>query len=423
MHNIFYKIVLGIFSVMLLTFLITCKSSIESQKNVAYLYANTTETQVLPSKIYHISASQSRLFLDVPKDLIYFDSTEVANILVTTRLSSDFKAQKLLWTVTDTFAVRNKTGDVIYKQILDIAEGNDYYLHISLSSPLQPRVLNKTINVYKSDAYNDQNYLLTNAQGTLLFNSYASVGTRLWVHYRGNTKAENALYKGNRYVQEYLPALPPFITDKNRPLPSQPDSTWEFNKSFTLTNEALYTFRASNTIKGGISVISVSGDYPKLTHIESLIGALRYITRNEEYENLIQAKSNGEKAAKSAIDDFWLARAGSFDRGKVLIKTFYSRVQNANSYFSTYQEGWKSDRGVLYIIYGPPNEVYKTSYGERWVYTQLDLLDRMPLSFNFTQVSNDFSSQHYQLYRQAYYEMSWHECVGAWRKGIIKNVR
>ena len=36
---------------------------------------------------------------------------------------------------------------------------------------------------------------------------------------------------------------------------------------------------------------------------------------------------------------------------------YYSRVSYANEHFRHFIEGWKTDRGMIYIIYGPPNYV------------------------------------------------------------------
>ena len=71
---------------------------------------------------------------------------------------------------------------------------------------------------------------------------------------------------------------------------------------------------------------------------------------------------------KLALDKFWLAKAGSEERGKELIRKYYNRVQDANNYFSSYTEGWRTDRGMISIIFGKPNVVTRTRREEIWSY-------------------------------------------------------
>ena len=40
-----------------------------------------------------------------------------------------------------------------------------------------------------------------------------------------------------------------------------------------------------------------------------------------------------------------------------IMDEYYSRVGYANKNFTTYQEGWRTDRGMIYIIFGPPSNV------------------------------------------------------------------
>ncbi|MDZ7822184.1 MAG: GWxTD domain-containing protein [Candidatus Marinimicrobia bacterium] len=40
-----------------------------------------------------------------------------------------------------------------------------------------------------------------------------------------------------------------------------------------------------------------------------------------------------------------------------LMNEYYYRVQTANQRFSGQREGWRSDRGMIYIIYGEPDAV------------------------------------------------------------------
>jgi GWxTD domain-containing protein len=57
---------------------------------------------------------------------------------------------------------------------------------------------------------------------------------------------------------------------------------------------------------------------------------------------------------------------------------YFRRVAYANEHFSSYIEGWKSDRGMVFIMLGPPNNVdrhpfeYDSKPYEIWEYYNLN---------------------------------------------------
>ena len=37
---------------------------------------------------------------------------------------------------------------------------------------------------------------------------------------------------------------------------------------------------------------------------------------------------------------------------------YFKRVQYANAAFKSFQDGWKTDRGMIFILFGPPSDVF-----------------------------------------------------------------
>lgn len=60
-----------------------------------------------------------------------------------------------------------------------------------------------------------------------------------------------------------------------------------------------------------------------------------------------------------------------------LMDEYYSRVEYANMQFESHIDGWRTDMGMIYIRYGPPDEIqkyvdqYQTNY-EIWYYNRID---------------------------------------------------
>ncbi|MCX6614135.1 MAG: GWxTD domain-containing protein, partial [Acidobacteria bacterium] len=50
----------------------------------------------------------------------------------------------------------------------------------------------------------------------------------------------------------------------------------------------------------------------------------------------------------------------------------YRRIGYANQKFATKIEGWKTDRGRVYITYGPPDEIEMHPGRASWLYKRID---------------------------------------------------
>jgi len=142
------------------------------------------------------------------------------------------------------------------------------------------------------------------------------------------------------------------------------------------------------------------------------VDALRYITTEDEYKSI---KNSSDP--KAAIDEFWISCSGSKDRARKLIKNYYGRVAHSNRYFSSFVPGWKTDRGLIYVIFGPPESVLISTTREYWVYGKEGSIDNV--TFEFVQAKNPFSKTDYRLVRNEIYKPYWHRVVGAWREGRI----
>jgi len=107
---------------------------------------------------------------------------------------------------------------------------------------------------------------------------------------------------------------------------------------------------------------------------------LRYIVKGADYKQMVEAD---EATRDSLVAAFWRQRdpEPAVSRNQ-LREEFYRRVAFAEMRFaaaSSGKAGWETDRGRIYIKYGPPREVHHqfaeqgaTPY-EIWLYPDLDL--------------------------------------------------
>jgi GWxTD domain-containing protein len=146
--------------------------------------------------------------------------------------------------------------------------------------------------------------------------------------------------------------------------------------------------------------------------VSSLEWPIRFITTKTEHEEIIK-----NSYPKLLIDRFWLECGGSKEHARELIRVFYRRVEEANYYFSTYTEGWKSDRGMIHLLFGNPNQIIRSSQGEVWNYGEDS--NAALLSFTFKKVDSPFTNNLYLLEREPGYKPYWERMVQTWRSGKI----
>ncbi len=393
----------------------TSKSKNLKKYNQAYLYTETSKVPHIHLKVHHVSKDSADIYLGFPVDKLKLDSSKNAQLKVTYELYKDLNGKSILYSLVAQFEV-NKAQQLsdfaTLKNRIAVKDGQDYLLKIIVLDGVALKNYYLEGLVKKNSAFNEQSFLVTNAYNNqVLFDSYEKKNSRIRVQYRNESEP-------TLQVKYYPPfrelALPTFKTERKRPYIYEMDSTFNTTDGiFTINQLGTYTVQIKEARGTGLVLVSVDNRFPKLADAKDLVEALRYITKSEEFEKMIWADDS-----KAAVDSFWLDRAGSFDRGKVLVKEFYGRVQRANQFFTTYKEGWKTDRGVVFVIYGEPDVVYKTATSEQWIYEASTSQQR--ISFTFKQGIHPFYESEPQLIRHPSYEDSWHQSVYEWRKGLIR---
>ncbi len=99
-----------------------------------------------------------------------------------------------------------------------------------------------------------------------------------------------------------------------------------------------------------------------IEHIDFIekVNQLLYIASKAEMTKLKNAKIS---QIDSLWQDFWKQR----DPIPTTIKNeseiiYFKRIKYTNEHFSTYKDGWKTDRGMIYIKYGPPDDIENHSF-------------------------------------------------------------
>lgn len=111
--------------------------------------------------------------------------------------------------------------------------------------------------------------------------------------------------------------------------------------------------------------ISFKWDYFPAS-IEDLDLAIRqtlYIASGDEYDKMRAAKTPEQK--QRAFMEFWRSKDPnpSSPRNDKMVE-YYERVRVANARYSTYFDGWRTDMGMIYIMYGDPSSIERNPFSE-----------------------------------------------------------
>ena len=114
-----------------------------------------------------------------------------------------------------------------------------------------------------------------------------------------------------------------------------------------------------------------------IVDIDKAIAEMVYIASPEEMSRMEKGKNEKEKTERFL--EFWKSKDPSpaNERNEVF-EEYFRRVDYSNKHFSQYMEGWRSDRGMVYIILGAPNNIerhpfeYDSKPYEIWQYYELN---------------------------------------------------
>lgn len=217
------------------------------------------------------------------------------------------------------------------------------------------------------------------------------------------------------FSQYYPLPAPPFVPEERPRFNYKPDSSFRVSLEngnsapLELNRQGFYFFSKDSAFKEGFTLFRFSPGFPEVMNARQMLIPLRFITSAKEFEKL-SSSSN----LRSAVDSFWIATAGNSERALMLIHDYYSRVQRANELFSSHMEGWQTDRGLIYIIYGTPNVVYRRNSQEEWIYGETG--NMRSLHFYFMKVENPFSTSDFVLLRDPTIKQVWYMAVERWRR-------
>ena len=90
-------------------------------------------------------------------------------------------------------------------------------------------------------------------------------------------------------------------------------------------------------------------------------------------------ESSESETKRNLFVQFWKKRDPSPEtENNELMIEYYRRIQYSNEHFATFQEGWKADMGMVFILFGHPNDIERHPFDinskpyEIWYYYDIN---------------------------------------------------
>src|SRR5450759_989312 len=412
----------------------SCKSTQQAvdYKDLSYLY-NPTKSPINPQyNVINKSDELSVLSVRFSMNDLFFSEANpqgvpTALVLLTVKLYSISQGRTLADTAVLDLNIVKEAGkqEYIYEVPLKVEKGTEYLAEIKVLDRLRLQVA-QAFFLFNTLSYNNKfNFRFQgHFNKNLLFSPVLRVNEyiNLVYSYGHVDSLFISFYKPFREIPD-----PPSILLPEKTLDYEPQKVVALPYSDTLPmmfpNQGIFLCSIYRNIKEGFTFLNLGSTYPKLTTPEIMIEPLAYLASQDELAELRSAAK-----PKAALDGFWIKCGGNVDKARELIRIYYTRVLYSNYYFTSYKEGWRSERGMIYIIYGPPDKVYKTSEEESWGYRKPVIKSSWGgryrvsdeyLFFNFKKRENLYSDNDYYLSRSETLVTYWDQAISNWRKGIV----
>ena len=276
---------------------------------------------------------------------------------------------------------------------LDTRQGDEYYYSTDIKSSFVFDQVNFGA-YYANNVGFDQNYL--NVGESLLFKS------------NGGPNLHGFYYPVSLEVPYPPMETKPAAVPRELQVIDQGDFLELVPKSFD--EIGYYFIQSDTTASAGLLLKTVHEAFPKVKNWEEMVDMVTYISTRKEHDELKAAVDK-----KKALDTYWLGLTRNPDTAKELIREYFRQVEFANILFTDFKEGWKTDKGMIYIVMGPPQEVNFYLDREVWSYGGTNESSR--IRFTFARVKNILSPHYYTLNRSRSYQPVWFKNISIWRSG------
>jgi len=159
-------------------------------------------------------------------------------------------------------------------------------------------------------------------------------------------------------------------------LPNEQIEGISFKVKTELVQDKYITEKIKNIVihKAGISHL--------VSNLDDALQQMRYILNSKERAEIKKVSS---KNKEELLKKLWKRRDPTPDTAvNELMNEYYKRVLFANTHFDSFVDGWETDMGMIYIIFGAPDDIERTILPQMQNTTEIWYYYRIQESFTFT---------------------------------------
>ncbi len=402
--------------------LYNCSTQKVNQANSNKLYKKSNNELKAQYLIYHVNDSISQLFYNISNEALIYKKSDTSNSFysfVKIYLQISLEEKMNSDNDTATIIIRDQQTNLLIKDLkgslfFKLKKGSNYFVDVNVFDFNKKSQYTQSLFADKTNSENRQNFLITNYLNDIYYTNYFKPNEIVYI---SSNRNKEKLFNVDYFKSTFKLAAPPFSTEQMPHFSYKPDSSFSVYArderiELALPKKGFFHLKTNEKTKDGVTFYIYEPSFPKIKDAEQMILATRYIMAKKEFDNCINASDK-----KVCIDKFWTDLGGSNERATELIKKYYTRIQEANKTFTSFQEGWKTDRGMIYVVFGAPNTVSKRSNGEVWTYG--DGGNANSTTFSFSKIINPFTDNDYYLERGEILKLPWYQAVDSWRQGRI----
>ena len=426
------RLYISLFSFSLLLLFACSTNEMQNTSNIPEAYKTVDNEIRTQYKVFHINPEKTRVYVKLNTENLLYARTEdnelSAGVTVTFAFTP-ISSAPTLDIPNKTIRILDKDNAKEPKVLLastefNVALGQGYKVDVIVRDINRGNQTTQEFIINKSSLNNRQNFLATisSFQTPVLTDRILPDTTyRVLV----NTASSDTIFV-HYYNRDFKAPPPPFIEQSHPKFDYTPDSAFYLVKdadsqiSFQSKSRGFYHFLQDQSQKDGFTLFISQEGFPEVSSVDDLVEPFRYVLKGSEFKRLSETPPSQRKAE---LESIWIEWVGDKERARKALKKYYQRVEEANSFFSSQNEGWKTDRGMIYIVFGEPNKVYRDPNKETWIYGEEN--NPLSLSFDFVKVINPFTDNDYRLIRkdsytrQDSYKAPYTRSVGAWRDGRV----
>ncbi len=299
-------------------------------------------------KVYHQDNKTSKFYYKIPQaGLLYQKKNQTDSVFI-----SDASLKIEVFSLRDSLVYKDiiSISDIkksYYTSInsyrdIKLSSGSDYIFRISIHDKNRDKIVSTVFEVKKKKDSSREHFLVLDSLDNVWFHNYTDTQIKI----------------KSKYNQIYISK---YHKDKNKRYGTFMVKSDEL---FNLVDEGTYLVQSDTTHYRGLYIIKTYEGYPLISQKKSMTSPLVYIADASEYKKIIQ-----NKFPKLVSELYWMKLADNeIGFAKKLLKSYYKRVEYANKKYTSYKQGWQTDRGMVYILLGLPSYIYYTIDQEKWVY-------------------------------------------------------